>query len=206
MAFVHERADLDPHKIDLMRAWVPSRPWATGGEPAEVASYRFDDPDGEVGLEAFVLRAGDGPLMHVPLSYRAAPLDGAEEHLVGTTEHSVLGTRWVYDGCADPVWVTALLTCVLTGGGQADLEFEDEQGRPQRREPEMTVAGSGDPGSQAPTVLSVTGEDHEDRTVVHTGHLEVTVVRRIGTTVDGDDVLTGRWPGGDGVLAGVRAG
>jgi len=34
----------------------------------------------------------------VPLTYRGAPLDGAEDALVGTTEHGVLGRRWVYDG------------------------------------------------------------------------------------------------------------
>ena len=37
-------------------------------------------------------------------------LDSTDEYLIGTTEHSVLGKRWVYDGCADPVAVSAILT------------------------------------------------------------------------------------------------
>lgn len=32
----------------------------------------------------------------------------------------VLDTRWVYDGCADPVWASTLATAILTGGTQAE--------------------------------------------------------------------------------------
>ena len=46
----------------------------------------------------------DGSVLHVPVTYRAAPVAGADEHLIGTMEHSVLGRRWAYDGCADPVF------------------------------------------------------------------------------------------------------
>lgn len=44
----------------------------------------------------------------VPLSYRAAPLEGAEHALIGTMQHGVPGKRWAYDGCHDPVLVTEL--------------------------------------------------------------------------------------------------
>jgi len=204
MATIHQ-ATLTPTKLELLTAWLPGRHWypeeaITGLQ--RVAACRFDDPDGEVGLEALLVR-GDGPLLHVPLSYRAAPLPGAEPHLVGTAEHSVLGTRYVYDGCADPVWVSALAKAVLAGGRQAALEYEDENGRPQRREPTTTVAGSGDPGSEVPRITAVTCRDEAGLTVVHAGHLELAVVRTVGATVEADETLTGRWPGGDGVLAGV---
>jgi hypothetical protein len=48
----------------------------------------------------------------VPLSYRGAPLEGAEAELVGTAEHGVLGPRWIYDGVRDPVVVAQLLALV----------------------------------------------------------------------------------------------
>ena len=54
----------------------------------------------------------------MPLSFRGAPLDGADDALIGTSEHGVLGTRWVYDGLRDPVLVAALLA-VLQGDAVA---------------------------------------------------------------------------------------
>jgi hypothetical protein len=50
------------------------------------------------------------------MTFRGAPLDGAEGSLITTAVHSVLGTRWVYDGPADPVWAGQVLDLVRTGG------------------------------------------------------------------------------------------
>ena len=69
--------------------------------------FRLDDPAGEVGLEMILVRdsgQGNPVLYHVPLSYRGAELAGAEDYLLGTSEHGVLGTRWIYDAAGDPVW------------------------------------------------------------------------------------------------------
>ena len=121
MAIIY-RATLRPSKLELVAGWAPGRRWgaaAAGAELEQVAAYRFDDPAGEVGTETLVLRAGD-TLLHVPLTYRGAPVPEQEEHLVGTTEHSVLGRRWCYDACADPVYVAALVAVVLTGAPQAE--------------------------------------------------------------------------------------
>jgi hypothetical protein len=203
MAFVYHRATLDPEKPELLRAWVPGRRWAGQGPLTPLGAYRFDDPAGEVGLEAFLLGTDDDTVLHVPLTYRARPLEGAEQHLVGTTEHSELGTRYVYDGCADPVWASALARCALTGGTQAALEYE-EDGRRQVREARTTVAGSGDPTGDTPDIVSVRAEDLDDVTVVHAGDLELVVVRRVGATIDADETVSGHWRGGTGVLAGVR--
>src|SRR3954469_6094640 len=121
MALVH-RATIAPSKQELVEAWLPSRRWASGATIAEkVAEYRFDDPAGEVGVETILWRGQDGALLQTPLTYRAEPLEGAAEFLVGTSEHSVLGRRWVYDGCGDPVWADALATAILTGGTQAQV-------------------------------------------------------------------------------------
>ena len=92
MALLH-RADLTPTKLELLQAWLPTRSWYTGPaapQLTKVGAFRFDDPAGAVGVETMLVRAGDGPVLQVPLTYRGAPLDGAERWLVGTTEHSVL--------------------------------------------------------------------------------------------------------------------
>ena len=93
MAIVH-RTTLTPSKLELLEVWLPRQEWAEGtGSPTLVGSYRFDDPAGEVGLEALLVETEIG-LLHVPMSYRGAPLEGSEDHLVGTMEHGVLGQRW----------------------------------------------------------------------------------------------------------------
>jgi hypothetical protein len=187
MALLH-RATLTPTKPELLAAWLPGQPWAdglTGLKP--FGGYRLDDPDGEVGLEGILLRSDDGTVLHVPLSYRAAPLDGAEAHLLGTTEHSALGTRWVYDATADPVWRATLASTVLTGAVGAEEYFEVD-GKRETREPSVAVAGSGAVGAEVPA------------------DIETVVVRRVGEELEVDAVLTGAWEGGAGVLAGVRNG
>jgi hypothetical protein len=206
MALIH-RATLAPTKIELLAGWLPSRSWAEGaGEVAPAGAYRFDDPAGQVGIESVLVAAGDGTVLHVPLTYRAAPLAGAEEFLIGTTEHSVLGRRWVYDGCGDPVYATALVTAVLTGGTQVEELVQQEDGRLVRREPTATVAGSGTPGTPVPPIDGVASQDQGTTTVVRAGGLDLVVVRRAGAEVVAGHTLVGRWSSGPPVvLAGVRA-
>lgn len=204
MALIH-RATLTPSKLELLGGWLPSRGWFNGETAVrQLGSYRFDDPDGEVGMEAFLLQGPDGSVLHVPLTYRGAPLADAGELLVGTMEHSVLGTRWVYDGCGDPVWVTALLTAVLTGGIQAQ-ELVDMDGHLEPRVATATVVGSGTPGRHVRPVGAVSCHDEGPTTVVRTDGFELVVVRVVGAEVPGERTLTGSWAdGGPAVLAGVR--
>jgi hypothetical protein len=204
MALIYE-ATVIPSKLELLTGWLPTRPWSGDGTGlAKVGSYRFDDPAGEVGLEGLLVLSEHGSVLHVPLTYRATPLAGADEHLIGTTEHSVLGTRWVYDACGDPVWATALATTVLTGGAQAE-EQVDVGGRPMPRESSATVSGSGRPGTQVGVIDAVVCHDEGQTTVVRSDTLELVVVRVVGTEVMADQTLTGRWAeGGPAVLAGVR--
>ena len=116
MALFH-RATLTPTKGELIADWAPTRPWGPSvADPIDViGSYRFDDPDGRVGMETHLFTAG-GALMQAPLTYRDEPLDGAEDALITEMQHSVLGTRWVYDGLRDPqfsVMLAALGTLLL---------------------------------------------------------------------------------------------
>ncbi|MFI7220119.1 CG0192-related protein [Micromonospora maritima] len=202
MALLH-RAELRPSKLELLVAWLPGRSWFVGeaGAPVtRVAAYRFDDPAGEVGMETLLVRAGEGPVLQVPLSYRGAPLAGAERFLVGTVEHSVLGRRWVYDACGDPVYPPALAAAVLTDAGQAQEYFEVD-GERQVRDPSMTLSGSRTdrtlPAGPADEVVD------GDPTLIRAGDVELALVRRpvpADTDAAGAPVpvrLTGAWSGQD---------
>jgi hypothetical protein len=119
MALFH-RATITPTKEEVIAAWAPTQPWGpSGDDPIEViGGYRFDDPEGRVGMETHLATAG-GTLFQVPLTYRDQPLDGAEVALIGEMEHSALGTRWVYDGLRDPRLVLMLAAVTMTGQGEA---------------------------------------------------------------------------------------
>ncbi|CAG7643667.1 Mak_N_cap domain-containing protein [Actinacidiphila bryophytorum] len=120
MALIHHTT-VTPSKVELLAGWLPTRPWYQGGRGTPVleksGGFRLDDPAGEVGIEFMVVTDTGSPepgVYLVPLTYRGAPLEGAEDALVGTMQHGVLGKRWAYDGCHDPVLVAELLG--LIGG------------------------------------------------------------------------------------------
>src|SRR6478736_60612 len=92
MALFH-RATVTPTKAELIAEWAPTQPWGVPVDvPLEViGSYRFDDPEGRVGIESHLVDAGD-TLLQVPLTYRDAPLEGADDALITEMQHTVLGT------------------------------------------------------------------------------------------------------------------
>jgi hypothetical protein len=209
MGLVHYTATIQPTKRKLARRWLASQPWASNGSSEKprlekVGEYRFDDPAGEVGVETILWRTPDGQVLQVPFTYRAAPLEGADDHLVGTMEHSVLGKRWVYDGCADPIWAATLVTAILTGGTQAQMVIEKD-GQRIDVPPRIRVHGSGSAGASVPAVTSVDSVvDDGQVTKVSAGGLSISVARVIGTPVSGSATLTGANDDGDlGVLAAI---
>ncbi|MFH8255315.1 maltokinase N-terminal cap-like domain-containing protein [Streptomyces roseolus] len=114
MALIHHTT-MRPTKLELLADWLPTRAWYAAGphapRPVKAGGFRLDDPEGEVGVEFMVVTDGEGPdavAYLVPMTYRGKPLDGAEHALIGTSEHGVLGTRWIYDGVHDPVLVGEL--------------------------------------------------------------------------------------------------
>lgn len=118
MAEVHQTT-LEPGKLELLSRWLPHQRWCTakGRHPhlRRLGGYRLDDPLGEVGIEIIIVsdEAGPTPIVYqVPLTYRGAPLPGAEHALIGETDHGVLGRRWVYDGCHDPAFVGQLVALI----------------------------------------------------------------------------------------------
>lgn len=194
MALLH-RATLRPTKLELLAQWLPTRSWygQPPGEVERVAAFRFDDPDGAVGVETLLVRAGAGPVYQVPLTYRDAPLAGGEAFLLGSAEHSVLGRRWVYDACGDPVYVTALADAVFGRVAQAD-EFIDVDGELRRRERSMSVARTGATGG--PPAGSLRRVVDGDPTLIVTDTVELAVVRRLpGADGGAGAALMATWDG-----------
>ena len=113
MAVIHQTT-MVPSKLELLTAWLPRQDWYAGeaGGPslAKVGGFRLDDPAGEVGIEMMVVRddAANGRAFLVPMTYRGSPLRGRDAGLIGTSQHGVLGARWIYDGTLDPVLVEQL--------------------------------------------------------------------------------------------------
>lgn len=119
MAEIHSGTTLHPTKLELLTEWMASQRWyaAKGSTPnlARLASWRLGDPAGEVGIETHIVldsSGNSGVTYQVPLTYRGAPVAELAHALVGTMEHGVLGTRWVYDGTHDPVYARQLLALI----------------------------------------------------------------------------------------------
>lgn len=199
MALLHQ-AQIHPSKLELIQTWLDTTAWFTPGpEPLTLlGAYRFDDPDGEVGIETHLVTTGAGPVIQAPVTYRGAPLEGADTWLMGTTEHTVLGRRWVYDGCGDPVYVAALATAILTGGVQAKMMVQvgDHQ---EERVLTTTVAGGGEPRTPVPSITAVDVTEGGPEATISAGGLDL-VFRRLlvgAPRTDPARSLTGSWPGQD---------
>lgn len=201
MALLHATT-LTPSKLELLAEWVPRQPWFAGGELEQLGSFRIDDPTGEVGIEGLILRA-DGRTYHVPMTYRAAPLEGGR--LIGTMVHGVLGDRWAYDATSDPVYATALATTILTGGTQAELE-RDNAGTRESVEPNVTVTGSGVPDARIEAFELRGSQLTDEGTKLSTSGPNLVVIHDLdaGAEITGDHRLTGEWAGGQGQLAVAR--
>lgn len=195
MAIVH-RAALIPSKMELLQQWLPNQEWfAENGAPdlRRVGSFRFDDPDGEVGIET-ILVASESSVIQVPLTYRGAPLPDADLFLIGTMEHSFLGTRWIYDATGDPVYVSALATTILTGQPQADQSFEVE-GRLKSIPESVHLQTMGTPDASVPTISSIVSDTVDRLTTIHAGELHLSVCRVLNLAGESCEqmVLTATW-------------
>jgi len=124
VATIHHTT-LTPGKLELLAGWLPGQRWYRGGRSpalAKAGGFRLDDPDGQVGIEMMIVADADGTRYLVPMSYRGAPLPAADDALIGTSEHGVLGRRWIYDALHDPVAVAQLLALAA---GQVDAQHQD---------------------------------------------------------------------------------
>ncbi|MER6250298.1 1,4-alpha-glucan branching protein [Streptomyces sp. NPDC001584] len=203
MAVIH-RTTMSPGKLELLAGWLPLRSWYRGGtggpQLSKAGGFRLDDPEGEVGIEFMVVTdtAGDGPVTYlVPLTYRGAPPKGAEDGLIGTSEHGVLGRRWIYDGTHDVVLVEQLLA-LLAGGTTA--QDQNESGIPDPTV-EVRTEGAGVPrGLTGPGTVT----DTADASLVTVGAF----LREgpVSTLTVSRVLRDGPAPAGDGVPGRILAG
>jgi len=205
MAIFH-RATITPTKGELIAEWAPTQPW---GPPAAdavdvIGSYRFDDPDGRVGMETHLVTAG-GELLQVPLTYRDEPLHGAGDALVTEMQHSVLGTRWVYDGLRDPLFVVMLAGVAMTGQGEA-LGMAVYDGRWYIAPSNVRIHGGGWTQERVPVDGFELESDEANSSVLHNDRFELTLFRHPVPGPRPPIGLTASWDGSSEavVLARVR--
>ena len=118
---------LTPPLPELLTDWLPSQRWfpAKGREIAlkRVGGIRLDDPAGDVGLEVHFIAVDSGErtdVISIPVTYRSQEAPYLETALLGRAHHEELGERWLYDGAADPVFVTAWLELMRSQGSTLD--------------------------------------------------------------------------------------
>ncbi|TYP90600.1 maltokinase N-terminal cap-like domain-containing protein [Blastococcus xanthinilyticus] len=180
MATIHSTT-LAPTKLQLLTGWLPMQPWYRAGETAprleRAGGFRLDDPAGAVGIELMVVTdgAGAGTAYFTPLTYRGAPLEEAAAGLIGTLEHGVLGTRWVYDAAHDPV-AQAQLLAFVTGGVEAQHQSESDTLDP-------SVGRSWDGG--APSAVELVRVPEPGVPATARGSVEVDWTRPDGSTTRG---------------------
>lgn len=198
MAVIH-RTTMTPSKPELLARWLPERPWFRGGATpilARAGGFRLDDPAGEVGIEfVFVTdtSGGEPVTYNLPMAYRGAPRDGGAEALIGTSEHGVLGTRWIYDGTRDPVVVAALADLLA---GRAVPQAQNESDAP---DPTVTVT---DP-SPIPAPAEFTVTDDADSTVITTPHASIALPRSLRADEPSGTVVRAPWRTGETTERGV---
>ena len=130
-------------------------------------------------MEAILVRRA-GRVLQVPLTYRGAPLEGADEHLITTMDHSVLGVRWVYEAAGDPVALECFTRALAGQQEQATLEIYDGDQLVGEREPDVRVRRR---SGSTPAV----------------GDLRIAEV--LSERLDGFELLVATWSGGEAVVA-----
>lgn len=134
-------AELSPSKNQVIATVLGT----DEGGIEKLASYRFDDPADQIGMEVHIVRTPDGSVLQVPLVYRPEPLEDAEEdELITTMEHSVLGTRYVYLGMSDPVFAEALDVTISEERSSAEQFLVDGDTQTPITEGLADVTGTGE--------------------------------------------------------------
>ena len=199
-------ATITPTKTELIAEWAPTQPWGLAADvPIEViGSYRFDDPDGRVGMETHLVTAG-ATLLQIPLTYRDEPLEGADTALIVEMQHSVLGTRWVYDGLRDPQFVVMLAAVAMTGQGEA-LGMAVYEDRWYIAPSNVRIQGGGWTQERVAVDGFEVGREGEMGAVLRNDRFELTVFRRPVPGPRPAIGLTATWDGQPNpvVLAEVR--
>lgn len=120
----------------LLSAWLPRQSWfpkletELGSDPditpmSVTRLFEWETGEGTVRGSQAIISVGDGRTLrriNVPLSFRTQENFALRGHLIGTIDDITMGRCWVYDGCADPVFVVNYAHAAATArrfeGGQ----------------------------------------------------------------------------------------
>ncbi|WP_434591833.1 maltokinase N-terminal cap-like domain-containing protein [Brevibacterium sp. 1718] len=125
----------------LLASWIPRQPWFPklaadfGTDPditpmsvARAFTYTAEELGGFAGLVT-VISVGDGSTLrrlNIPLTLRGAEDMHLRHALIGRVDDLALGTVYVYDGAADPVFVNLMADAItkrkVFDGGQLSTE------------------------------------------------------------------------------------
>lgn len=194
MALFH-KATLVPTKAEMLTAWVPTQTWSPDDTaPLNlVGAFRFDDPEGVVGIETFLVEIA-GVTLQVPVTYRPEPLEGAEQALITEMHHSALGPRWVYDALHEPCYLTMLAAVTLTGQGEA-LGMVELDGRWHIAPANVRIQGGGWTDERASVHGFEPVSANGQIATFANERFGLTVHRRLAPTAGLSLNLTATWPG-----------
>jgi hypothetical protein len=120
--------------------------------------------------------------------------------LIGEMEHSVLGSRWVYDGVRDPRFVVMLAAVTMTGQGEA-LGMAVYDGRWYVAPTNVRIHGGGWSLERVPVDGFELQRDDADATVLTNDRFRLTLHRRPVPGARPAIGLTATWEGQeDGVV------
>ena len=102
---------------------------------------------------------------------------GAEPALITEMQHSVLGTRWVYDGLRDPRLVLMLAAVTMTGQGEA-LGMAVYDGRWYVAPTNVRIQGGGWTLERVPVDGFELVSDDPAASVLRNDRFDLTVFRR----------------------------
>ncbi|MCC3298235.1 1,4-alpha-glucan branching protein GlgB [Arthrobacter caoxuetaonis] len=116
-----------PTLPELLTAWLPRQRWfpAKGRDVTlkRVGGIELEDPEGLVELHVHFVAVESGrrvDVISVPITMRSEPEPELETALLGPVEQAGAGRQWLYDGTADPVFVTAWLETMRSQASSLD--------------------------------------------------------------------------------------
>lgn len=177
------KTTLEPSKEEIVAAWLPKQDWwgADASKTQIVTGYRFDDPAGEVGIQGLIVSGGDASVYHVPVTYRGAPLEGAEDFLMGTMEHGKLGKRWVYDAIGDALFQQELANIIAQGGTESKEFVIDAEGNKTPRAPQSYIKGSGSKADTSPSMAGAQVTTEDGVSTALSREASLSILRRINS-------------------------
>ncbi|MEZ5342632.1 MAG: hypothetical protein R2706_14645 [Acidimicrobiales bacterium] len=117
-------------------------------------------------------------------------------------EHSVLGDRWIYNACSDPVYVAELVRTIIEGDASVEAFVETADGMVPR--PATAPAdGTGAVDLTVPLIESVTATTTDEGTRVTAGSIEVLIRHDLREFMTDRPALIARWGQGQQAVVAV---